>query len=91
MDDKKPLDPQHPSGPVKLGDLKVWVDRNLCIGAATCIALAPNTFLLDSEAKAIIINTSERDTQEAIIEAAKACPVAAVFIEDASGKRIFPE
>ncbi|NCO88808.1 ferredoxin, partial [Candidatus Roizmanbacteria bacterium] len=71
--------------------LKVWVDRDLCIGAATCIAVAPKTFVLDSEAKAIFIDTTVEDTDENIIEAAKACPVAAIIIEDENGNRIFPK
>jgi len=85
------IDPKKPSGPVTVGKLKVWVDRNLCIGAATCIAVAPKTYILDSEAKAIILQTAQEELPETIIESAKACPVAAIIIEDETGKRIFPE
>jgi len=86
----KILDANKPSGPVLINKLKVWVERNLCIGAATCVAVAPKTFVLDSEAKAIILDSSLQDDPNTIIEAAKACPVAAIFIEDDQGKRIFP-
>ena len=85
------LDTNNPSGPVTVGKLKVHVDRNLCIGAATCIAVAPKTFVLDSEAKAIVLQTAQEELPETIIESAKACPVAAIIIEDETGKRIFPE
>lgn len=85
------LDPKNPSGPVTVGKLKVTVDRNLCIGAATCIAVAPQTYMLDSEAKAVVLQTAGQDTPDTIIESAKACPVAAISIEDETGKRIFPE
>lgn len=91
MSDQKLLDPTKPSGPVKVRKLKAWVDRDLCIGAATCIAVAPKTFVLDSEAKAIFLDTTIEDTDENIIEAAKACPVAAIIIEDENGNRIFPK
>jgi len=91
MENQKLKDPQNPSGPVKVRSYKVWVDRNLCIGAATCVAVAPKTFQLDSEAKAVILETSDQDTIETIIEAAKACPVAAIIIEDEKGNRIFPK
>ena len=91
MDKNNLFDKKKPSGPVRVKGLKVWVDRDLCIGAATCIALAPETFLLDSEAKAIIIKTAENDSRENIIEGAKACPVAAIFVEDEKGRRIFPK
>lgn len=78
------------SGPVKVGKLTVTVDRNLCIGAATCVAVAPKTFALDNEAKAIILDTATQDSEQTIIDGAKACPVAAIIITDESGKQIFP-
>lgn len=87
----KLFDEKNPSGPVLANNLKVWVDRNLCIGAATCVAVAPKTFNLDSEAKAVILSTIKEDTPETVIEAAKACPVMAVFVEDDKGNRIFPK
>ncbi|MDH7476670.1 MAG: ferredoxin [Microgenomates group bacterium] len=91
MNDFKPKDQKNPSGPVKVQNYKVWVDRNLCIGAATCIAVAPKTFQLDKEGKAVILETADKEMIETIIEAAKACPVAAIFIEDEKGNRIFPK
>lgn len=84
-------DPKKPSGPVTVHKYKVWVDRSLCIGAATCIAVAPNTYELDVEAKAVILETADKDTIETIIEGAKVCPVAAIFIEDEKGNRVFPK
>ena len=91
-DQNPPLkDPANPSGPVKIRNLKVWVDRDLCIGAATCIAIAPNTFLLDSEAKAIILNSAELDNNDIIIDSARGCPTAAIIIEDEKGNRVYPK
>ncbi|PIY69166.1 ferredoxin [Candidatus Roizmanbacteria bacterium CG_4_10_14_0_8_um_filter_39_9] len=84
------LDPKNPSGPVKINKLRVTVDRNLCIGAATCIAVAPKTYVLDSEAKAIFINTAPEETEETIIDSAKACPVAAIIIQNEAGQQVFP-
>jgi len=66
------------------------IDRDLCIGAATCVALAPKAWALDDEAKAIILDTSEEETDEALLEAAKGCPVMAIFITDENGKQIYP-
>ena len=85
-------DPQKPSGPVVLkSGYKVWIDRGLCIGAATCIAVSPKTYVLDQEAKAVILESADEDTIENIIESAKACPVAAIIIEDEKGNRVFPK
>jgi len=84
-------DPKNPSGPVVVHKYKVWVDRALCIGAATCVAVAPKSFELDNEAKAVILETTDQDTIETIIEGAKSCPVAAIIIEDEKGNRVFPK
>jgi len=34
---------------VVIGDIKVKVIRESCIGAASCVAMAPNVFELDTE------------------------------------------
>ncbi len=80
----------NPSGPKKVGKLMITVDRNLCIGAASCVAVAPKTFALDNEAKAVILDTAAEDTQETILDSARACPVLAIIIHDENGKQIFP-
>lgn len=81
----------NPSGPKLINKWKVWVDRDLCIGAATCVAIAEKTFALDKENKAIILDTAKKEAKEAILDAAKGCPVAAIIIEDETGKRIYPK
>lgn len=91
MNDQKLKDPANPSGPVKYRNFKMWVDRDLCIGAATCVAIAPNTFNIDSEAKAIVLDTIEQDSDEIILDSARGCPVAAIIIEDEKGNRVFPK
>lgn len=74
----------------KIRKLTMRIERNLCIGAATCIALAPKAWALDNEAKAIILDTAGEESDESLIEAAKSCPVLAIFITDDTGKQIFP-
>ena len=91
MYDQQLKDPNNPSGPVTIRNLKMHVDRDLCIGAATCVAIAPKTFVLDSEAKAIILASADQDSDNVIIDAAKGCPVAAIIIEDQNGNKIFPQ
>lgn len=91
MDRQNLFDENKPSGPVKTRGYKVYVDRSLCIGAATCIAISEKTFALDTEAKAVILKTADEEKIETIIDAAKACPVAAIIIEDEKGNRIFPK
>ena len=69
--------------------LKVKVDRLLCIGTADCVAIAPNTFELDDEAKSVVKNQNA-DSDEKLLEAAKVCPVLAIIVEDEDGKQIYP-
>lgn len=91
MNDQKPKDPKNPSGPVSVAGLKVKVDRDLCIGAATCVAVAVRAFELDLDAKAIILDSADEEMTETIIEAAKSCPTMAIILEDERGQRIFPK
>jgi ferredoxin len=73
--------------PLKIG--KIVVDRNLCIGAASCIAVAPGVFELDAENKAVVYNDKGAD-DETILLAAKSCPTQAILIFDEEGNQIFP-
>ena len=82
--------PDNPSGPKKIGKYTVTVDRVMCIGAASCIAVAPKTYALDNQAKAIFLDTAVEEAPKAIVDSAKACPVAAIIIHDESGKQIYP-
>lgn len=77
---------------------KVKIDRELCIGAASCSAMAPNTFELDSEGKAVIkkkdgsttsnfVNSKDiKDTAEDILNAAKSCPSNAIIVIEVDEK-----
>lgn len=66
--------------------------RDVCIGAASCAAIAPLTFEMDEENKAYIVETSEWDEEELILAAAQSCPVFAIIIKDGeTGEQIFPD
>ena len=69
---------------------KVTVDRNLCIGAGSCVAVAPLAFALDNEAKAIVLPTVDQTDDNTLLKSAKACPVAAIIVTDETGKQVFP-
>lgn len=84
-------DESKPAGPVKLNNgWTVEVDHNVCIGAAPCTAMAPNTFALDDTGKAAILATADAEDQETIRNAAQGCPVSAIIIKDENGNQIFP-
>lgn len=68
---------------------KVEVDRDVCIGAAPCVTIAPGVFQLDEENKAYIVNQKGADA-ETILLAAQACPVMAIKVFDEAGVQIYP-
>ncbi len=84
------MDSNDPKVTRKIRKLTMRIDRDLCIGAATCVAIAPRAWALDNEAKAIILDTCDQETDETLLEAAKGCPVMAIFITDENGKQVFP-
>jgi len=75
---------------IQIGKYQVKVVRDLCIGAASCIAVSPGTFDLDNEKKAIIKEDST-DVPENILMAAQSCPTAAIIITNAeTGEQVWP-
>ncbi len=74
----------------KIRSYTMRIDQNLCIGAATCVAIAPKAWALDDNAKAIILDSADQESDETLLEAAKSCPVMAIIITDENGKQVFP-
>lgn len=68
---------------------KIVIRRDLCIGAASCLAVAPNTFELDDENKAIVI-TPHGESDEELLLAARACPTYAIFLYDEDDNLLYP-
>jgi len=68
---------------------KIVVDRDLCIGAASCVAIAPGVFALDEENKAYVVNPDGADN-ETILLAAQSCPTRAIILLDKDGNQIWP-
>ncbi len=83
----------------------LMVDRELCIGAASCVAVYPEVFQMDDENKAVIlqkagVQTSDRTDvdmlevsaldDDLLLLAAQSCPTAAIFLYDEEGNQVFP-
>jgi ferredoxin len=81
-DQQVPLDKAHPSGPVNVGDVVITVDRDLCIGAATCLAAAIKAFGIDGDQKSIILNSALEEKKEHLLEAVRSCPTSAIKISE---------
>jgi len=85
--------------------ITIKVDPDLCIGAASCVTIAPETFQLNDENKAYVLDhgtepvarTYERvvevteEEKDNIIMAAQSCPTLAIFIFDEAGTQLFPD
>jgi ferredoxin len=70
---------------------RIEIDRDVCIGAASCIALAGKTFALDGTNKLVFLE-GDWDSDELLLAAAQSCPVFAIKIFDnATGQQLFPE
>lgn len=63
-------------------NMKVKVDRAKCIGCGTCTAVAPRTFELDKEGKAIVKNSNLETDKENIQNAANSCPTGAILVKE---------
>ncbi|OHA61859.1 MAG: hypothetical protein A2117_01685 [Candidatus Wildermuthbacteria bacterium GWA2_46_15] len=83
-------DKNRPSGPVRVGNLIIEVDRDLCIGAGTCSAIAPLAFALDNDGKSIILETVDGVQTDLLLEAARSCPVIAIIMKKENGEKVFP-
>ncbi len=71
---------------------KVIVDRPACIGARSCVLVAPKTFQMDDENLAYVVKeNSTYEDDETIKMAAEACPVLAIHLYDENNKKLFPE
>ncbi len=69
---------------------KIVVDRDLCIGAASCLAVSGTTYELDDENKAVVVDANAVD-DAALLESAESCPTKAIFLFDKENNQIFPK
>ncbi len=70
---------------------QVKVDPDKCIGAASCVAVAVKTFLLNQDNKAEVLDQDGDDDQAKML-AAQSCPTGAIEIYDtATGEKVWPK
>jgi len=70
---------------------KIEIDREECIGDGLCVDEAENTFEMDDDDIAVVINPGG-DDPATILEAATSCPTDAIILHDAeTGAKVWPE
>ncbi|HKW04076.1 MAG TPA: ferredoxin [Nitrososphaerales archaeon] len=78
--------------------VRIRVDWDSCMGAASCVKLAPKNFRLDWEKKKSVFGPAplelleeKGEDPERIFFAAQSCPFRAIVLEDEeTGERIYP-
>jgi ferredoxin len=71
------------------GNMKAKVDRDVCIGSAMCVSIAPEVFELDDEGLSRVVNPDAGD-EDLLRDAAENCPVQAIILEDDQDNQIYP-
>lgn len=69
---------------------RIVVDRAACIGAQSCVVVAPGVFQMDDENLAYVVDPDSHD-EDTVMLSAQACPVLAIHLYDADGNKIFPK
>lgn len=85
--------------------LRIVVDPDLCIGAASCVTIAPDTFVMNTENKAEVldhgvaegapayerITEATEDEMQNIILGAQSCPTLAITVFNVdTGEQLYP-
>lgn len=85
--------------------VRVKVDPDLCIGAASCVTITPEFFQLNEENKVYVYDHGEEpggstyereltltdDEYEQLLLSAQSCPTLAIFVYDEAGTQVYPE
>lgn len=81
------------------------IDRDKCIGAASCVAVYPDVFEIDAEGKAVLklkdgsttsVNTDitaldvSSVDDDTLMLAAQSCPTAAIILYDENDTQVYP-
>ena len=62
--------------------MKVKVDKDLCDGYQNCVAICPEVFEMENDVARAIVEDVPEELQEKCRDAADACPVDAIIIEE---------
>lgn len=91
----EPLDkPARQTTPIMVkgaGKYQVRVINEKCIGAASCVAVAPKAFKLNEQQIAEVLASASEESDENLLLAAQSCPTMAIEIIDSeTGKKVWP-
>ena len=67
---------------------KIKILRDVCIGAGTCLIVAPEAFDIDDEGIATVKAEALNVDDNTLMMAAQSCPTAAIVLFDEDGNEI---
>ena len=66
-----------------MGNVRVEVDQQMCVGSANCVEVAKGAFKLNDEDKAEVDDPTVVNIED-LRKAEEQCPVAAILVEEDS-------
>jgi ferredoxin len=70
--------------------MNIEILRTRCCGTGSCAEIAPGVFKLDSKQRCVVID-AEAASRDVLLEAAEACPCAAIVVTDDAGESVESE
>ena len=74
---------------MQVGDLRVRIDRTLCVGFGDCVTAAPEAFQLADDGVVVFVKPDDVERSR-LLEACDVCPVDALTVWDSTGRQIVP-
>jgi ferredoxin len=62
--------------------MKVRIDKELCTGCGPCADICPDVFEIKDDVSVVLVQNILPDQEQAVREAAEACPTGAIIIEE---------
>ncbi|MGH3055150.1 MAG: ferredoxin [Gaiellaceae bacterium] len=67
--------------------MNIEILRARCCGNGDCVEIAPAVFMLDSKQHCVVLD-ADAAPRELLMEAAEACPCAAIVVTDDAGEEV---
>jgi ferredoxin len=68
---------------------QIRINRSLCSGYGECVGIAPEVFMLGHDRISVVLDADAAD-DEAVLDAARACPVDAITLIDQYHDQVWP-
>lgn len=70
-------------------DLRIQIDRAICVGFGDCVTEAPGAFALDDDGLAVFVDPAGTG-RDRLLAACDVCPVDAILVWNADGQLLVP-